>query len=54
LPKELYYLEITPYINGKFYFSLKAANNQIIGNSQMYASESGSDKGIESVIKNGK
>jgi len=40
--------------NGKFYFTLKAANNQIIGNSQMYASESGRDNGVESVMKNGK
>ena len=39
--------------NGKFYFVLKAANNQIIGNSQMYASESGRDNGIASVTKNG-
>ena len=40
--------------NGKYYFVLKAANKQIIGNSQMYASESGRDNGIESVKKNGK
>ncbi len=40
--------------NGKFYFVLKAANSQIIGNSQMYASESGRDNGIDSVKKNGK
>ena len=40
--------------NGKHYFTLKAANNQIIGNSQMYADESGRDNGIESVKKNGK
>ena len=40
--------------NGKFYFNLKAANSQIIGTSQMYASESGCDNGIESVKKNGK
>ena len=40
--------------NGKFYFVLKAANSQIIGNSQMYSSESGRDNGIESVKKNGK
>jgi uncharacterized protein YegP (UPF0339 family) len=39
--------------NGKWYFNLKAANHQIIGTSQMYASESGRDSGIESVKKNG-
>ena len=40
--------------NGKFYFALKAANSQIIGSSQMYASESGRDNGVDSVKKNGK
>ena len=39
--------------NGKFYFVLKAANAQVIGQSQMYASKSGRDNGIESVMKNG-
>jgi uncharacterized protein YegP (UPF0339 family) len=39
--------------NGKFYFSLKAGNSQIIGNSQMYASEQSRDAGIESVKTNG-
>ena len=39
--------------NGKFYFNLKAANHQIIGSSQMYASEASRDKGIQSVINNG-
>ncbi len=38
---------------GKFYFNLKAANGQIIGTSQQYASESGRDGGIDSVKKNG-
>jgi len=38
--------------NGKFYFTLKAGNNQVIGNSEMYESESARDKGIESVMKN--
>lgn len=38
--------------NGKFHFNLKAANGQIIGSSQMYASESGMENGIESVKKN--
>tara|TARA_R100000656_G_scaffold48313_1_gene39185 strand:- start:146 stop:469 length:324 start_codon:yes stop_codon:yes gene_type:complete len=40
-------------VNGKFYFNLKAANHQIIGTSQMYASTSGRDNGIESVKTNG-
>jgi uncharacterized protein len=38
--------------NGKFYFNLKAANHQIIGTSQMYATSSGRDNGIESVKTN--
>ena len=32
--------------NGKFFFNLKAANNQVIGTSQMYASEQERDAGI--------
>ena len=39
--------------NGKFHFNLKASNGQVIGSSQMYASESGRDNGIESVMSNG-
>jgi uncharacterized protein YegP (UPF0339 family) len=38
--------------NGKFYFVLKATNGQVIGQSQMYASEDSRDNGIESVKKN--
>lgn len=38
--------------NGKFYFTLKATNGQIIGQSQMYASEASRDNGIASVQKN--
>jgi len=37
--------------NDKFYFVLKATNGQIIGQSQMYASETSRDNGIESVKK---
>ena len=37
----------------KPYFNLKAANHQIIGTSQFYASEQSRDKGIESVKNNG-
>lgn len=39
--------------NNKFYFNLKAANHQIIGSSQMYATAAARDKGIESVKNNG-
>lgn len=39
--------------NGKFHFNLKAGNHQVIGSSQLYASESSCDNGIESVMKNG-
>ena len=39
--------------SGDFYFVLKAANAQVIGQSQMYKSPQGRDNGIESVMKNG-
>jgi uncharacterized protein len=39
--------------NGKFYFTLKAANSQVIGNSEMYESETSRDNGITSVTTNG-
>ena len=39
--------------NGKFYFVLKAANNQVIGNSEMYEAEASRDNGIASVMSNG-
>jgi len=35
--------------NGKFHFNLLAANKQIIGRSQMYASKSSMEGGIDSV-----
>ncbi|EID72850.1 YegP family protein [Imtechella halotolerans] len=38
--------------NGKFHFNLKAGNGQIIGSSQMYASEAGMENGIDSVKNN--
>lgn len=38
--------------DGQYYFTLKAANSQVIGNSEMYTSSSGRDNGIESVKKN--
>ncbi|AWV07757.1 YegP family protein [Marilutibacter maris] len=39
--------------NGKHYFTLKAGNHQVIGQSQMYASAASRDAGIESVKNNG-
>lgn len=38
--------------NEKYYFVLKAANHQVIGQSEMYESSSGRDNGIASVKKN--
>jgi uncharacterized protein YegP (UPF0339 family)/uncharacterized small protein (DUF1192 family) len=40
-------------VNNKPYFVLKAANGQVIGNSEMYESEAGMENGIASVKKNG-
>ena len=37
---------------GKPYFTLKATNGQVIGQSQMYASERNRNNGIASVMKN--
>ena len=39
--------------DGQPYFNLKAANHQVIGNSEQYSSEAARDKGIESVKTNG-
>jgi uncharacterized protein YegP (UPF0339 family) len=39
--------------NGKWYFNLRAANQQIIGTSEMYESERARDAGITSVMANG-
>ena len=44
--------EIKEAANGKGYFTLKAGNGQIIGQSQMYKTESGLKNGIASVGKN--
>lgn len=35
---------------GKFFFVLKAANHQVIGTSEQYATEDARDNGIKSVI----
>lgn len=37
---------------GKFRFNLKSTNGQVIGSSQNYASKSGMENGIKSVITN--
>lgn len=39
--------------DGSPYFNLKAANQQIIGHSEMYKSTASRDNGIDSVKKNG-
>ncbi len=44
--------EIKEAADGRKYFVLKAGNGQIIGQSQMYKSESGLKNGIASVGKN--
>lgn len=38
---------------GKWYFTLKAGNHEVIGRSQMYASAASRDGGIESVRRHG-
>ncbi|MEL6362910.1 MAG: YegP family protein [Pseudomonadota bacterium] len=38
--------------SGKPYFVLKAANHQVIGNSEMYSSDDACDNGIKSVMNN--
>jgi uncharacterized protein YegP (UPF0339 family) len=40
-------------VNSKAFFNLKAANHQVIGTSQMYASNASRDAGIDSVKANG-
>jgi uncharacterized protein YegP (UPF0339 family) len=39
--------------NDKAYFVLKAKNNQVIGQSEMYESDSGCENGMELVKTNG-
>ena len=45
--------ELKAATDGRVYFNLKAANAQVIGTSQMYASEANRSVGIESVKTNG-
>ncbi len=44
--------EIKESTSGKPYFVLKAGNNQVIGQSQMYESTDAAKNGVESVMKN--
>jgi uncharacterized protein YegP (UPF0339 family) len=44
---------ISDAANGKHYFNLKAANHQVIGTSQMYASAEARDVGMASAKANG-
>lgn len=37
--------------DGSFYFTLKAGNNQVIGQSQMYSSEAARDDGIAACVQ---
>jgi uncharacterized protein YegP (UPF0339 family) len=44
--------EVRTAKNGDCYFVLKATNGQVVGQSEMYKSESGCKNGMESVMKN--
>lgn len=44
--------ELKTAANGKFHFSLKAGNGQIIFSSEMYETKSAAENGIASVVKN--
>ncbi len=44
--------EIKDSTSGKSYFVLKAANHQVIGQSQMYDSAASAQNGIQSVMNN--
>jgi uncharacterized protein YegP (UPF0339 family) len=44
--------EVKESSNDKLYFNLLAANKQVIGTSQMYASKDGMENGIRSVMEN--
>lgn len=51
-PQDAHYEKKTA-TTGKFHFNLKAGNHQVIGTSQLYATEQSRDKGIASVKTNG-
>ncbi|SDH48563.1 hypothetical protein SAMN05216603_109174 [Pseudomonas benzenivorans] len=44
--------EVKAAANGKFHFVLKATNGQVVGQSQLYASQAGCLAGTESVKNN--
>lgn len=44
--------EVKTASNGKHYFVLKATNGQVVGQSQMYKTESGCANGVGSVKRN--
>lgn len=44
--------EVKAAAGDKFHFVLKASNGQVVGQSQLYASEAGCRNGVESVKKN--
>lgn len=44
--------EVKQAKNGQYHFVLKSTNGQIVGQSEMYTSESGCSNGIASVQKN--
>lgn len=43
--------EVKQAKNGKWHFTLKAGNGQVIGSSQLYVSESGMKSGMKTVSK---
>jgi len=51
-PDEAHYERKTAS-DGRYHFNLKAANHQVIGSSQMYASQAAREAGITSVKGNG-
>lgn len=46
--------ERTTAANGKFHFSLKSPNHQVIGSSELYATAETRDEGIAAVMQNGR
>lgn len=47
-PNDVRYQRLTA-ADGRFYFNLRAANNQVIGTSEMYTTERARDNGIQAV-----
>lgn len=44
--------EIKEAKNGQYYFVLKSTNGQVVGQSEMYSTESGCKNGVASVVNN--